>query len=553
MSSKIYEFDFTETALNEVRDTKHCKNWPVAYLLNNSKELYVGETTDMNRRAQEHFQNPERRRLKEMRVIDDDTFNKSAIQDLEAFLIEHMAADGKFSLQNGNRGLRQHNYYQRKLYTDNFKEIWKQLQSLGLADHSLQTIKNSDIFKYSPYKSLNTDQERILDNLLEDLYEAFKNDEDATYIVRGGAGTGKTVLAIYLIKLLSDINRFDEVISSEEPERSELLDNIHRKVSPLKIGLVVSMVSLRKTIKKVFKEIDGLSPNLVLSPNEVAKSEDDFDLLVVDEAHRLRRRINLANYKEHDENNRNLGFGKDGTELDWILKRSHHQILFYDSKQSVRPTDIKKEMVEKLNTKKEYSLTIQQRCLGGGKYTKYIKKIFSDEPPRERVDFKDYDLRLYDDPERMISEIRMLDDEWSLCRTIAGFAWPWKTKKTKTGTDIELDGHKYIWNTTNEDWINSPNSKNEIGCIYTTQGYDLNYAGIIIGNDLGYDPVLKKLIIRRKENHDANAKRGATDEELFNFIINVYTTICTRGMRGTYIYACDPDLREYLNKYISIY
>ena len=79
MSSRIYEFGFSETALNEVRDTKHCKNWPVAYLLNNSKELYVGETTDMNRRAQEHFQNPERRRLKEMRVIDDDTFNKSVI------------------------------------------------------------------------------------------------------------------------------------------------------------------------------------------------------------------------------------------------------------------------------------------------------------------------------------------------------------------------------------------------------------------------------------------------------------------------------------------
>lgn len=553
MSSRIYQFGFSEAALNEVRDTKHCKNWPVTYLINSEKEIYIGETTDMNRRAQQHFQNPERKRLKEMHVIDDDTFNKSAIQDLEAFLIEHIAADGKYTLQNGNRGLREHDYYERKTYTNNFKEIWKQLQSLGLVEHSLRAINNSDIYKYSPYKSLNSDQEKTLDNLLDGLYEAFRTGEDATFIVRGGAGTGKTVLAIYLIKLLNDINRYDEVISSEEPERSALLDNIRKKAPSLKIGLVVPMVSLNKTIKKVFKEIDGLSPVLVLKPNEVAKSEEDFDLLIVDEAHRLRRRVNLANYKEHDANNQKLGLGKDGTELDWILERSRHQILFYDSKQSVRPTDIKKEMIEKLKIKKEYSLTIQQRCLGGGQYTKYIKKIFSNEPPHNIINFKNYDLRLYDDPEKMVSEIRNLDDEWSLCRTIAGFAWPWKTKKTKTGTDIELEGHKYIWNTTNEDWINSPNSKNEIGCIYTTQGYDLNYAGIIIGNDLGYDPVLKKLIVHRKENYDANAKRGATDEELFEFIINAYTTICTRGMRGTYIYVCDPDLRDYLKNYIKTY
>ena len=167
MNVKIHTFDFSEAALNEVRDTRHCKNWPVTYLINNHDEIYIGETTDMNRRAWQHFQNPERKRLKQMRVIDDDEFNKSAIQDLEAFLIENFAADGKFSLQNGNRGLRQHNYYQRKKYTDGFKEIWKYLQSIGLAEHSLQTIRNSDLFficgRVAPI--LLTSGEYILSNL----------------------------------------------------------------------------------------------------------------------------------------------------------------------------------------------------------------------------------------------------------------------------------------------------------------------------------------------------------------------------------------------------
>lgn len=551
MSAKIHEFGFSEVALNEVRDTRHCKNWPVAYLLNNKREIYIGKTTDMSRRAWQHFQNPERKRLKEMRVIDDDIFNKSAIQDLEAFLIENFAADGKFTLQNGNRGLRQHNYYQRKLYTDNFKDIWKQLQSIGLAEHSLQTIRNSDIFKYSPYKSLSDDQERTLNSLLSDLYEDFRTEKDSTYIVRGGAGTGKSVLAIYLIKLLCDADRFDEVIAAEEPERNKILDGIHKNAKNLKIGFVVPMISFNKTMKKVFKGVDGLSADLILMPNEVAKSKEKYDLLLVDESHRLRRRMNLANYKTHDENNAKFGLGKDGTELDWILKQSHHQIFFYDNNQSVRPTDVQSKRFEQLNIKKQYFLTTQQRCLGGGQYTKYIKSIFSNTPPAKRIDFKNYDLRLYDNPNKMINEIRSLDKEWSLCRNIAGFAWPWISRKNRDKADITLDGKQYTWNTTNKDWINQSNSVNEIGCIYTTQGYDLNYAGIIIGKDLGYDKETGKLIIRRSEYRDMNGKRGINDDELYEFILNVYKTICTRGMRGTFIYACDPDLRDYLSKFID--
>ena len=79
----------------------------------------------------------------------------------------------------------------------------------------------------------------------------------------------------------------------------------------------------------------------------------------------------------------------------------------------------------------------------------------------------------------------------------------------------------------------------------------MNYAGIIIGKDLGYDKESGKLIVRRSEYHDMNGKRGINDDELREFILNIYTTICTRGMRGTFIYACDPDLQEYLSQFIE--
>lgn len=116
---------------------------------------------------------------------------------------------------------------------------------------------------------------------------------------------------------------------------------------------------------------------------------------------------------------------------------------------------------------------------------------------------------------------------------------------------MTLDGHKYVWNRTVEDWINSEKSVEEIGSIHTTQGFDLNYAGVIIGNDLKYNPYIQRLYASRENYYDVKGKNGTTDDELLNYILNIYSTICTRGMLGTYIYVCDDNLRDYLKKYIA--
>ena len=119
--------------------------------------------------------------------------------------------------------------------------------------------------------------------------------------------------------------------------------------------------------------------------------------------------------------------------------------------------------------------------------------------------------------------------------------------------DIEIDGHKYIWNSQPTDWINSENSINEIGSIHTTQGFDLNYTGLIIGNELKYDDINHKIIVDRNNYFDAKGKAGTSDEELLKYILHIYQIMCTRGMRGTYIYVCDSKLKEYLSKYIDKY
>lgn len=141
----------------------------------------------------------------------------------------------------------------------------------------------------------------------------------------------------------------------------------------MNIGLVVPMASLRTTIKKVFNKIKGLKSSMVIGPNDVIK--DRYDILIVDESHRLQRRKGIMGFGAFDNVNRTLGLVDDGTQLDWIIKSSKHKIFFYNKNQSIKPADIRPEDFQKLNAK-IYELTTQMRVEAGEKYTKFIEDIF---------------------------------------------------------------------------------------------------------------------------------------------------------------------------------
>ena len=135
----------------------------------------------------------------------------------------------------------------------------------------------------------------------------------------------------------------------------------------------------------------------------------------------------------------------------------------------------------------------------------------------------------------------------------AGYAWPWDRKKPDEYT-IEIQGHKYRWNRVYDNWITTKTAPEEIGCIHTLQGYDLNYAGIIIGNDIKYDAKAGKIVSDKSCYYDTLGKAGVSDdpEGLKNYLCNIYITLLTRGIRGTYIYVCDDALREHLEEYFLV-
>lgn len=532
------------------------EDWPVVYIINNDKEAYVGETVNAAIRAGQHFKNPQRRRLTKISLISDEKFNKSVILDLENYLINYMSGDGKFQLQNSNMGMHPHSYYQKDEYEQEFQKIWEELRKAHLAKNTIKHIENTDLFKYSPYKSLSSDQYRIVDAIVQKLVDYQEHGKGQTMLVNGGAGTGKTVLAIYLMKLLAEAGtgKIENDIEMD-PGYQYIAENL-RKLKKMKIAFVVPMQSLRTTVKRVFREVRSLNVSMVLSPTQVPR--DTYDLLIVDEAHRLRQRKALAQYPSFDNNNSIFGLGKEGTELDWILGSSKNHVLFYDSMQTVKPSDIDMErftdLQKQIGNKNIYELKSQFRCQGGEDYIQYVKSILSDDPPKEKKSFSGtYDFMLCDDPDVLIEEIQEKDTMYGLCRVVAGYAWPWKSKENPGEMDITIGSKSFQWNTVNKDWVNSDNAINEIGCIHTIQGYDLNYAGVIFGNEIKYDKKKKCIVVDKREYHDLQGKTALKDmKELKEYITNIYATLMTRGIRGTYVYVCDPNLREYMKQYIPL-
>jgi hypothetical protein len=520
---EIKEYEYSIEKLDQIRKYRFGDNWPVVYILEDGREAYIGQTVNAYRRAKEHIEKPERKKLSKAYIIADQEYNISAVLDIESSLIKYLSADGKYLLQNGNGGLSDHDYYDRPRYQAKFETIWKDLQEIGIAKQDLLDIENSDLFKFSPYKTLSEDQLGVV----QGLFEYIKGEDSSAHLISGEPGTGKTVLAVYLIKRLLEENETED----------------------LKVGLVVPMTSLRKTLKGVFAQVKGLRAGMVIGPNDVVR--DEYDVLIVDEAHRLKRRKNIMGMGAFDKVNEKLGLDKhEGNQLDWIMKSAKHKILFYDAKQSIRPADVRAQDFNDYNFTR-HSLTSQMRVEGGEDYLDYIKDILNNKQV-EKTKFYNYDFKLFEDIHEMIGSIKEKNEEYGLCRVVAGYAWEWQTKSDDSvDYDIEIDGLKLKWNSKTQDWVNSESSVNEVGCIHTIQGYDLNYTGVIIGPEFGYDLERKEFFVDKEEYKDTSGYRGIeNEEELFEYIKNIYKTLLTRGIKGTYVYVSDEGLREYLVKYM---
>lgn len=562
MNFSIHQYAFDKDIESNIF-TNHLDylNWPLVYFLEEKKaknqlicDAYVGETTDVINRLKTHSKAQKKQNLNSVSLVLSELFNKSAALDLEANLIRYIAADGKYSLQNGNLGISNHRYYQQKeIYWGLFKDIWTDLRKMGIARHSLDHIDNSDLFKYSPYKSLSREQIISLKTILHCLLD----DNAKVSLIQGGAGTGKSILAIFLFKLLktnlSDFNYSD--FDEEDEELFSLLKLVRVKYGDLKMALVIPMTSFRQTISNVFRNIKGLSKNMVIGPSDISKY--NYDLIIVDEAHRLRQRRNLVGYKTFDDGIKRANLNPiTNDELDLIIKCCSKSILFYDPLQTIKPSDVESTKFNGLmamSTTRTEKLVTQFRVKGGNHYVKLVHNIFNNDKSLLIPNIGNYDFRLFDNLDEMVIQIRKKDQIVGLSRMVAGFAWEWISNKDSKAYDIVIGDTRLKWNSIAVDWVNSPNAINEVGCIHTTQGYDLNYTGIIIGPELDYDFDKNDFLVNKEAYKDKNGKNSIKDEKvLLAYILNIYKTIFLRGIEGTFIYICNNNLRKYFSQFLPV-
>lgn len=519
------------------------RDWPMVYILANENEAYVGQTTSVIRRMGQHGANPEKADFTTANLIFNAEANMSVVTDYESQLIQYMSADGKYVLTNKNGGIVNSNYYSKAEYDEMFKDLWSELRNMELADHSIDEIEESEVFKYSPYKSLSEDQRAALERIVAAIVS---DGEKRPIVVQGMPGTGKTVLAIYLLKALKDDERFQG----------------------MSIKIVEPVTSLRETLRHALKGIRNLSKDDVIGPSELANpryaassGEKPFDILLVDEAHRLKQRKNIVSYKAFDDATEALGFERKGpaNQLDWVLRQSRIPILFYDANQVVGPSGISPSIIESRiaeSCANPISLDSQMRVKGGKAYLDYVAGILRGDEPAPRA-FDGYELVLHEDFRGFYDSFERRLQSHELTRMVAGYAWKWRTKKDRSADayDMEIDGVKVRWNCTTSNWVGrgfgDPQVAREMGVIHTIQGYDLSYAYVVMGNDIVFDEATGRITVDPSSYYDVNGKKNATDEELEAYIKNIYYVLMTRGVYGTHLYVCNPALRRHLARFLS--
>ena len=623
-------------------------NWPVVYIIHGSNELYIGETNNANERMNQHLDQSKtdlwekRKRLNRVEIVFDSWFNKSAILDIENALIglfryeiqqvKDKTKKSKYFtvLQNGNSGQSKlHNYYNRAHYQDEVELIWEELRKRSIATNRYHDIVNDVLFKYSPYTALNEEQQSVTLDILNgimDSLEAIRRGEltDYTAVVNGVAGTGKTVVLInMLVRIVEAIYSNQTNIDSDNDDvyetnlalgelspEAKLVNRIKeyvRKYGKLKIAYVAQMTSLRKTMGAIFKEVPHLYENTAKGPNQIVNTSFDttgtfkpYDILFVDEAHRLWQYRNIQNrgsYKQACEKLYGKGVKpEDYTTMDWICKCSRTRVFIYDPFQTVKDSDITPKQFEDAVLNRPamplfFELKQQMRCRAGSDYIGFVDSLFNGDyaSASELRPTKDYDFRFFEDPNDLIEEIVKRHTETGLSKCATGYGWQWERKRydecnkkyhkwlKKTGEAdtrkkqlafyldnlniedglIDFSGKRYVRNL-DFDWI-LKGEPQEIGCIHTSQGYDLNYVGVLFGPEINYDPekgiivypeLIKDKGVNRTLTGLSATERSAKYDAIKNYVINAYKVMMERGIKCCYIYAYNEGLRDYLKSMV---
>lgn len=345
-------------------------------------------------------------------------------------------------------------------------------------------------------------------------------------IIKGGPGTGKSVISLNLLKTLLEDH--------------------------LNAVFVAPNASFRETL---VKKLAGTVPrarlkNLFMgSSNFVESNPNEFDALIIDEAHRLKQH---GAYMYQGVN-----------QVDDVIKAARTAIFFIDDNQMVRPDDV--GSVEEIKHYAgiygaevyEVELSAQFRCSGAEGYVNWLDDVLQLRETANYDGWEDgeFEFKIFDDPNEMRKAIKHKDAEGFSARILAGYAWKWTSEKDGNKdaqvNDVLVPEYEFAmpWNSRKigSTWAIDASGIDQVGCIHTSQGLEFDYVGVIIGDDLEYNDETSTFYTDYAKYYDKVGKKGLKDdpEELNRLVRNIYRVLMSRGMKGCYIYCTNTETMRY--------
>lgn len=539
-------------------------NFPTVYIHNWQEsgdfEVYVGESNDIFKRTRQHYDAASDKSRWQSKLLEKDAslfiighehFNKSLTLDIENRLMHYMMSVDRVKHVHNLRDNPQTSYYPMEELDDIFSKIWRGLRKENKDLFPTESaIKDSAIYKASPLHKLTKEQEKARDLIIQKVSKALENKETRQLIfIDGEAGTGKTVL--------NSSTFYELYCQAEENNRNLkcfLLVNHDEQIT------VYEQIAEKLGLIEKYGQVVSKPTTFI---NNHSKDEP-VDVAFVDEAHLL-----LTQGKQSYR-------GKN--QLNDIMDRARVTVVMFDENQILTTEQFwEAQILEQYRNEAELEenhivLKKQLRMQADPATMDWIDSFTKERRVKKIPNtFGGYAIKIFDDPELLDLEIqrRAQESDSALSRVIATYDWQYSSNHKMEDQvmkywEVLIGKWHKPWNRELESelskkekrdikglaWAEQPQTINEVGSTFTIQGFDLNYAGVILGPSVKYRD--GKIIFDSTASKNEKAVRNRTlsdgtkqkfGETLIQHEVRV---LMTRGVNGMYIYACDPELRAAL-------
>lgn len=394
-----------------------------------------------------------------------------------------------------------------------------------LLDHVARVIRSEPTFVL-------LDEQLVAYNaILDAVGGAGQNQQNVVFLIEGGPGTGKSVIALNLV--------------AELAERG--LNTLH----------LTGSKAFTENLRKI---VGGRAGALFKYFRDTATVTDKLDVAILDEAHRIRT-ISTSRFTPATART-----GK--SQIDDILDSSRVTVFFIDDLQVVRPgevgsTDLIRESAAKRGLEvRDFKLEAQFRANGSDSFIQWVDNTLElARTPQVLWSMDDeFDFQIVGSIGQLEQKIRARAAEpGTTARLVAGFCWPWSDPDDdgQLVADVRVGEWSMPWNAKadakrlgpgipkSDFWASAKEGIDQVGCVYTAQGFEFDYVGVIVGPDLVYRPMEGGWVGQRDQSHDRVVRRGVTEVEFTRYVKSTYRVLLTRGLRGSYVYFMDAPTRDF--------